>query len=233
MAAVITTHTSQHDTTYSSGDPLTGGGWSIPVPSGLASGDVWVIAFETDHASITNLSLSGFTPVSNIVTTDWPCGRAWYKVAGASETAANITASGPAGSTFAWEAFYTSARVTGANTTTPLDTHSEVAYSGGAETSVDPANMTVASNGSLAIGYMGVAASETVSSPTGSTELFNHSDNWTGGSIVYQAVNAGTFNPGAWGCSNASGGRFAQWFVIAPAAAATGKVQRFMMMGVS
>lgn len=174
---------------------------SISPPTGLAAGDTWVIGFcaDTARAGAEVLQdISGFTGVvaSQMPTGgDWPVARMWYKVAGASESAVNVTS---AAGVF-WGSNYASIRLTGAHATTPLDT-SALTNANSAATSTDVSNLTVANNNSLAILMYCHANNAAPTLPSGTTAIGGGTGLLTtpGTGYASQAVNSGTYDPSAW-----------------------------------
>lgn len=205
------------------------GSVSVSPPSGLASGDLWIIMASADTGRLGTeamADISGFTAlaVSQKGTGDWPITRMWYKIAGASESAVNVTT---AAGCF-WGFNYATARLSGVNNSTPLDTSAVPGNASGAATSTDVTNLTVAANGSMAIGMFTYANNTAPTIPSGSTSITTQGT--PGFGAVYQAVNAGTFDPSAWTHAS-SGNRIIQWAVFAPSGGAT-VVPKMSLMGV-
>lgn len=206
---------------------------SVSPPTGLASGDTWVIGFcaDTNRAGAESLQdISGFTGIvaSQIPTGGvWPVARMWYKVAGASESAVNVTS---AAGVF-WGSNYMSVRLTGTHATTPFDT-SALTNANSAATSTDVSNLTVANNNSMALLMYCHANTASPTLPTGTTAIGGGTGLLTspGTGFAYQAVNAGTYDPAAWTHASVSP-RLSIVAVFAPAGGAAA-VPRMSLLGV-
>lgn len=207
---------------------------AVSPPTGLASGDTWVIGFCADTARAGAESLqdiSGFTAVvaSQMPTGGgtWPVARMWYKIAGASESAVNVTS---AAGVF-WGSNYMSVRLTGTHATTPFDTHA-LTNANSAATSTDVSNLTVANNNSMALLMYCHANTASPTLPTGTTAIGGGTGLLTapGTGFAYQAVNSGTYNPAAWTHTSVAP-RLSIVAVFAPSGGAT-IVPRMSLLGV-
>lgn len=208
---------------------------SVSPPTGLAAGDTWVIGFcaDTNRAGAEVLQdISGFTGVvaSQMPTGGgvWPVARMWYKVAGASESAVNVTS---AAGVF-WGSNYASIRLTGTHATTPLDT-SALTNANSAATSTDVSNLTVANNDSMAILMYCHANNAAPTLPSGTTAIGGGTGLLTGPGTGYasQAVNSGTYDPSAWTHASVAP-RISIIGVFAPAAAGGATARNLSLMGV-
>jgi hypothetical protein len=152
----------------------------------------------------------------------------WYKVAGASESAVNVTS---AAGTF-WGSNYASIRLTGANTSTPLDT-SALTNVNSAATSTDVSDLTVANNNSLAVLCYSHANNASPTLPSGTTAIGGGTGLLTapGAGFAYEAVNAGTYNPAAWTHVSVAP-RLSIVAVFAPAAAGASTPRTLTLLGV-
>lgn len=189
---------------------------SVPPPSGLAPGDLWVIMVQIDttEGGSEGLNLpAGWSAVSDMfTTTDWyPIGRAFYKLAGPSETNVSITSSSGA----FYIAHYVSCRVSGQHAT-PLDTANTKTNVYG--TTIDAPDVTVAENGSLAFVWA-FAASDggTFTEPSGTSLITKRTGGWCISCYATKAVDAGSYAPSTFGLTSAAS-CCAQTFVIKPAA---------------
>jgi hypothetical protein len=88
--------------------------------------------------------------------------------------------------------------------------------------------MTVATNGSMAIGFFTYANNTAPTIPSGSTSLTTQGA--PGFGAAYQAVDSGTFDPAAWTHAT-SGNRIIQWAVFAPSSSGS-TVRALSLMGV-
>ena len=188
---------------------------SVSVPSGLASGNLWLVLLEVDtnyNASNTILVPSGWTAVSSggpAGGNSYPLARAFYKVAGASESAQTFSLSMPGG---IWNVYGASIRITGADTSSPIDT---TAFTTASKT---PPARTVANDGSLSFVWAANSLdSGSVIMPTGYTLVGSQNTSWCIYIAGYKAVNAGTETPGAFTLPGTD--TFAETIIIKPAGA--------------
>lgn len=199
---------------------FSGGSLSANPPSGLASGDCWVVVGCQDDDNLTAVAPSGWTLIDARFNTTWPNGFALCKPnCSGSEGAQSITLTGGSGG-----GLYHSIRVSGAHATNPLDAVNE--FVGGSGNSIDAPDITVANADSLAILVAVQNTHGTWTPPSGTTEIADTTD---GSSIklgtAYEARNAGAYAPSTWLSSRIDGGLAALTFSIAPAAGGGGPTQ--------
>lgn len=174
---------------------------SITVPTGLAAGDTWFITAvnDTDGGATGEITITGFTAVSTSNTGEegWPRCRSFWKIAGASESAA--TANRATGS---YVAYYNSIRATGAHASAPIGNISKLAGTGTTR-SITPTAITIQNANSGAIltfGSEGDTTAAAITKPTAAT-LFAKRDGasqFPSAAAAYELVNAGTYSPTAW-----------------------------------
>ncbi len=162
-----------------SGGTATGGGTTlaIPVPAGVAAGDLLVaIVMQDSDGVIASLTAgtSGFTQLG----TDGaevgisPAARCWYKVATGAETG-SFTFGVDVNSTGAGAM----ACLTGANTTTPLDV--TTSWSSGTGATETAPSLTVAAGSMLITGYLDQGGTgHAHSQPGGMTEVSDQATTW-------------------------------------------------------
>lgn len=185
---------------------------TAPVPSGLTSGDLWLVFIQTDtayNASNTITVPSGWTAVTAGAHgggNQYPFARAFYKAAGASESAQAFTLSMPGG---IYNAYGASIRLTGVNTTSPIDVQSTSTPSD--FSSIAPPSVTVAENDSIAIALLAQGSSfgsPAFAAPSGYTLIGSQAGNWCNSAYAYKTVNAGSLTPGNWTIPVSSGGGY-------------------------
>lgn len=209
MAAAFQTFTTAGKSTYAGG----GAGLSTSPPSGLVAGDLWIIGAAWDSGSGTLDVPSGWTALTANASVN-PVHRWFWKLAGGSETAVTLTKTGgdPDG------ICALSIRVDGQHAT-PIAAVGTVVTSASAGTTIDPPAATAASTGSLAICFRCVNnIGATNTQPAGMTLIGTATDTASVKiSAAYQAVNAGSFDPGVW-TFDSGANRSTNTFIIEPSA---------------
>lgn len=198
---------------------------SVNPPSGLTTDDLWLVLMSYDSDNRGTVAATGFTNISNF--NQQAAGGAFHshaalwKKAGASETAVTFTLTATGG---IYSGKYISIRISGQHLTTPIDAFALTTPGTGGGSTIDAPDVTVASNGSLAILFAAidtVAAQPAVGGvPSGTTNLSagNATPSNPGGRAAYEARNAGAYAPGNWTYASSDDGRCAITVVIAPAA---------------
>lgn len=169
---------------------------TVTVPTNLASGDTWVIycAVDADSGG-TYGTLSGFTAIGNQWNgaAGYSIQRAWYKVAGASESNATVTITGTD-----YDSVCYSIRLTGANATTPLDATGTPSTPNDTNNTIDAPDITIAANNSLALLFFASDTSGTATEPSGTTPGDSRLSAYPTAAFAYQSVNAGSYSPSTW-----------------------------------
>lgn len=191
-----------------------GGNCAVDPPSGLASGDGWLILCYADADPGVTISASGFTAASAELINDndagYPCYRAFCKVAGGSESTINIVYG-----TGAYDVQVVSIRLTGIHATTPIGNVASVTNDtqDTATPSYPVPGLTVQADGSLVIT---MAAWHAVggwswgldSFPSGVAQIASRGDTYGGSQypqwiIGADSVDAGSYAPsGTWSFTN-------------------------------
>jgi len=210
-------------TQTASSDAAGGGSVNVNVnpPSGLTTGDVWAIVAVLDHDSSTIATPSGFTPAHAQLdgTPGYPGVRTYWKIAGDSESAVNVSSSG--GQNYVlWCA---SVRITGANTANPIGNVATTTPTGTGTTLGAP-SVTIQNAGSGALLILAASppsGSLSITQPSGSTMLqARHQGNdFPSGAVAYELRNAGSYSPGTWSLhgANVGEGRIGVTIEILPA----------------
>lgn len=172
---------------------------SVSPPSGLASGDTWVIVAVVDAIGTTLQVPSGFTAAHAQVVGNqgYPFVRTFWKPAGSSESAVAVSASGGEN----WILWAASIRATGANAN-PIGNVATTNPSGSG-TTLDAPDVTIQNADSGAIAILagspdGSSSTQPITIPSGMTALQAKTAPFPVGSTAYQLVNAGSFTPGDW-----------------------------------
>lgn len=192
--------TFQNATTGTTSDHAGAGGTdSVSVPASLASGELWVIQFVADADPGGTISVpTGFTSVAATQAGQegFPIMRAFWKIAGSSESAASVT------TTNSYICWWSSIRINGQDGTAPIG-NTNTASSTGAVTTLDAPDITITNNSSLALLFFAAEGDTTaavVTNPTSTTLIGSRdgANNFPAAGSAYQSVNAGSFTPGNW-----------------------------------
>lgn len=194
---------------------------SVGVPSGLTSGDIWLIpcALDANGSGVINTP-SGFTAAHAQIDGDpgYPEVRTFWKAAGSSET--SVTVSGSTGVYVLWCG---SIRITGANISNPIGNVATANPSGTGSSQAAP-SVTVQNAGSAVIELY--ACSNTnddtvlaITLPAGMTTLGARegSHTYPTAEIGYALRDAGAFAPGDWTTNGDVEGHVAIAIEILPA----------------
>lgn len=172
---------------------------SISPPASLAAGDTWVIIVSADNDAGAGQPgvPAGFTAVDAGLqdATDGTYTRAFWKIAGSSESA--VTSTAVSGN---WYDVVTySIRITGAHASAPIGNIGNNNPAGGGANLV-PQSITIASTGNAAIAWIaGSASIAPVTKPTSMTSLGTDTTNWPAISVAYEVgLTSGTYAPAAW-----------------------------------
>lgn len=207
---------------------------TVTVPASLASGDTWVIIVAADNdAGAGQPTCSGFTAVDAGLTdaTDGSYTRAFWKIAGSSES--NATCTAVSGN---WYDVVTySIRITGAHASAPIgNIGNNNPAAGGAN--LVPQSITIATTGNAAIAWIaGSASIAPITKPTSMTLLSTDTANWPGVSAAYQTgLTAGTFAPASWTNTSADPAMTQMFEIIQSAGGGGGGVvpKNMTLMGV-
>lgn len=203
-------------TTNTSGSP----GVTVDPPSGLASGDLWLVSVLHDDNSCTINPPAGWTGLTQYQGSgsSWPTARGFWKVAGAGESSVSFTVTGGDAATIA-----VSVRIDGQHAT-PIDA-SPTGATAGSGTTFDAPDATVTDAGSLAVLVCGCNALRTLTRPAGTTgDVASVGDGaFNTLAVAYQSgVGSGSYTPGNWAYSSTAGGRIGQTIVVRPAAGGGG-----------
>lgn len=182
-----------------------GGNVSTSPPTGLTTGDIWVIcAFaDTDTGSGSISVPSGFTAVSDAhrYSNLYPLLRSFYKEAGASESAVDV-----AFGSGCYDCQTVSLRVSSADTLDIVSSEAESA-GGASPQSLDAPDVTVSENSSVAVLVFGChvesGSASTISEPSGSTAVVKDQSGYPQWGIAYEARSAGSYAPGNWTATSA------------------------------
>lgn len=229
MAVSIVTSTSTTDTDSNTS-------MSVAVPSGLTTGDLWLVCVVVDQDGGWTIALpSGWTSIFTTIqgAVGWPAMRAFAKIAGASESAVTVTWSGTGDSYDAWAA---SLRITGHHATNWLGNVGTAALPSGEGSTIDAPDITIQDNGNLALLFAACEGDSTPaidfsSVPSGSTLVVRRdgSNVFPSAGVAQQAVNAGSYAPGTWGQGNDQG-RIGQTVEIRAAATGTTVANRKLLL---
>jgi len=196
---------------------------SVSPPSGLTTDDVWVIVvvLDADAGGGTINVPSGFAAVHAQISgngSGYPHVRAFWKAAGASESAVSV--SGSTGVYILWAA---SVRVTGADSASPIGNVTSTNPAGNGTTLSVP-GITVQHDGSgvllvaAASSLQQINAETLLTNPSGSTTLQSREGNhtWPTGEVAYVLRDAGSYSPSDWAISQNAEGRIAVTIEIKP-----------------
>jgi hypothetical protein len=169
--------------------------FSVPVPSGLASGELWLIVGWADIDTATNITAGDSRPQVGaplVTLSGWPIVFAFRKVAGSSESAVTLTVN--AGNT--WKCMYWSARVEDFDSTTPIDAYNTGTNSDGTGNIATPSVTSSAANALALACAVEAGNSGTVNQPGGVTLEYELQGDFAVGTVFSQAVGAVTWAPG-------------------------------------
>ena len=205
-----------------------GGNLSVGVPSGLASGDLWLISSTVNNFGGAGDQIgvaTGFAAVSPAQRfSAAPEQRSQYKVAGSSESSASIAFASPSYLTYAF-----SARFTGTHASTPIgNVVTGTASSGSGSATVAPGTLMVQDAGSAVVVHVSFypqADAGAITPASGYTEAaeYGAANAYLAASLNYKLRGAGSETPGNFTCTSASvvDERVAQAIEIRPSAGGT------------
>jgi hypothetical protein len=194
---------------------------SVSPPSGLAAGELWVAAtYQTVDGGFGVGPVAVESGWNNIGAYEYRAGvpqdmvgRAQYKVAGASESAVALDCQ----NAVHYDCVAVSFAFSGQNATPLGDVVVETGIAGGNSVQTfSPSNLNIDNAGSMAVSLLGYVQTDLpellVDQPDGMTRFDGGATSPVGARIfgAYQAVNAGTYNPGNWTIEADITG-FAQW----------------------
>ncbi len=192
MAANYANHTEIIDTDQNESITVT-------VPTSLASGDLWlvIVSMDSDAGAGMPNAPGGWAAVDAGYTDadGGTCTRAFWKVAGGSESSVAFTPS--SGNWYDAKAY--SIRITGAHASTPIgNVGNNFPINGGAN--LTPQSITIQETGNMAVLWLaGSASIAPITKPTGTTFMDDHESSWPAIEVAYQTgLSAGTYAPGAW-----------------------------------
>lgn len=199
---------------------------SVSPPVSLATGDLWLVIAGSDIDPGATITMpAGWTPVSSLIVPvlTYPACRAFWKIAGASEAAVNVSFG-----TGTYQCWAHSERYTGAHASAPIGNVNTVTPSGSVAT-LDAPDITIQNAGSMAVlvfmCHSLAAGATTITEPSGTaTPIMTRSSagQYAQGAITYQAQNAGSYAPGNWTTDSGRDGRLGLTFEIIPAGAGGG-----------
>lgn len=188
--------------------------FSTSVPSGLTTGDVWVISCTLDAVSGPSIATpSGFTAAHAQIDGNaggYPSVRSFWKAAGASESAVTTSATG----TGVYVMWCASIRVTGALTSGPIGNVATTNPTGSGNT-LDAPDVTITNNDSAALLIMACSNTSdptnlTITPPSGPTVLVERegASTYPTASTAYELrATAGSYTPGNWTTTDTPEGR--------------------------
>lgn len=212
---------------------------NVNPPTGLTTGDVWLIVAVLDNNGTTTLNTpSGFTSGHSGVRGNpgYPYVQSFWKAAGASESAVTVSST-----TGAWVLWCASIRCTGANTTNPIGNVATANPAGTGNSQAAP-SVTVQGNGSAVIETYACSNTDdpttvTITLPAGVTTLQARegASTYPTAEVGYALRDAGAFAPGNWTNTSTVEGRVAIAIEILPAGGGGGgssTARNLMLLGV-
>lgn len=189
------------------------GNLSVNPPSGLAAGDLWIIGAICDSDGTGKVGVpTGFTAVTASVNgyETWPEIRAFWKIAGASESAVNVPMA--TGSYYCWAS---SSRWTGAHASAPIGASATGTSGSSTANALDAPDITTTVNDAYAYLLFGAEGDDgsgtyTINNPSGTTMIDSLGAAATyfpaAGAAYESRPTAGSYTPGNWSQSAHSDG---------------------------
>jgi hypothetical protein len=203
------------------GTDLAGGDGTLSVapPSKLSEGNLWVVTVGIDNDPGATISMpAGWSAIHTLVSgadNGYPTQRSFYKIAGAGETAVNVTVEN------VYQHWAVSQRYIGVDQTTPIGNVATTNPTT-SQSTLDAPDITIGANKSMAVlteaHHATSASATTITIPSGTTEIMARgaSTKYAQGAIAYQARDSGSFAPGNWTLSAARTNRSGITFEIKP-----------------
>lgn len=185
--------------TFTSSDHGGSGGTdSVPPPSGISAGEIWVLLVAADSGGAAAIDVpTGFTAVHAQIEGErtWPEVRCFWKLAAGGDSNASLVTTGT------YVVYAVGLRLSGADTSAPIGNVATATSSGQTDTLNAP-DVTIQDNGNLAILFLGteghISAITVPSGTTAAGTARTGSDVFPAGAAAYEARNIGSYAPGNW-----------------------------------